>query len=997
MAHPSASSLSRHRPAIAWVTGTAAALAAAYLIYTSLQSSPPSGLHRSNATRRPRQRTAPTPTPPRIPPPAELGEVDFLGTPIHLNTSELPPLFVFREVVRRQEPSASPDQVDTWIRDFFDTALNRIVEATLPSERGNMLLSLDNRFSPELTSIITDRLTERPTQQPPDIPHNRAESVAGTEASFSPSDGNARQQPAQALQQTIYHIAEEQARNEGVIHRGITCDGCNTIPIRGIRWRCTNCKDFDFCSDCEATQSHNITHIFQKIRVPVPYAGISKQPVVYPGRPDEIRGSLNASLKKCLTESTHMEGEEIDALWDQFTCLASIEWAGDPNKIGWAIERRSFNQVFIPRYPTFTSAPNLIYDRIFAYYDTNKDGFIGFEEFVKGLDGLHSRDPDRKLRIVFDTYDIDGDGYISRRDVLRLFRAYYAIEQEAVRNYVAESLDITGALDKIRSNQPLGSAFDRSIPSGLPRRVPEEGIPDQFGDYRGKSTVEEDLEDVAEREEILGMTMEMTEPGQPALASRGIPAAETVVGPNGQNLQDLRVRERWERRQFYVDEEEGLRRPPNHRSAGQAPAIPDREHTRSSRSSSRVRFQDDVDAETHSNASTSSRPIGERWGGYEIPEPEKDLGKDLLYQITQQGFNELLEPLFFEKEDLALNAAATRALRQKYKAQLERIAEQFNADMTINRVVAAFGAVEYCKSIILSVCGSSGLSQQATVAGMIKSCRSSRARIESLLSIDFIRPAEQKWVESTQESYPLNREPSVLELWSAYLVRMYLCYELRTALLELSAKSGWIDKEIPDAADDIPVDLQFPWELSKMRKFQTPASDLEDENALSDPTFPQFRPNSSADITLDARHDIPTVLSADAAVGTPSFYGDARALLTHNSLRDWLLISPDVDGSESLSTVSANIDRGTISCWFQKVEAWRSTIPFLDYQIRRQAAQASSLEVRLCHLAVLDQVDGETEDRKGMGLLNFEEFKEKAGGNEGRRRFLELWVDWVSF
>jgi hypothetical protein len=30
-------------------------------------------------------------------------------------------------------------------------------------------------------------------------------------------------------------------------HKGITCDGCSVVPIFGIRYKCTKCKNHDFC------------------------------------------------------------------------------------------------------------------------------------------------------------------------------------------------------------------------------------------------------------------------------------------------------------------------------------------------------------------------------------------------------------------------------------------------------------------------------------------------------------------------------------------------------------------------------------------------------------------------------------------------------------------------------------------------------------------------------------------------------------------------------
>ncbi|KAI8363755.1 hypothetical protein B0O80DRAFT_21429 [Mortierella sp. GBAus27b] len=53
-------------------------------------------------------------------------------------------------------------------------------------------------------------------------------------------------------------------------HPSVVCDGCSK-PIRGIRYKCGNCDDFDLCSNCEASPNpiHNTEHIFLKIRKPI--------------------------------------------------------------------------------------------------------------------------------------------------------------------------------------------------------------------------------------------------------------------------------------------------------------------------------------------------------------------------------------------------------------------------------------------------------------------------------------------------------------------------------------------------------------------------------------------------------------------------------------------------------------------------------------------------------------------------------------------------------
>ena len=140
--------------------------------------------------------------------------------------------------------------------------------------------------------------------------------------------------------------------------------------------------------------------------------------------------------------------------------------------------------------------------------------------------------------------------------------------------------------------------------------------------------------------------------------------------------------ERWRRRAFYIDEEEGAEPPPGYteddssddddRNGVISPGSgsDSRRPSLRSRSSSKVRFEDHVmetEHETRSNTSSKSIPTGERWGGYEIPEAERDVGKEILYQAVSEGMNELLDQLFKPKEDLAMAAKETKAERDMWK------------------------------------------------------------------------------------------------------------------------------------------------------------------------------------------------------------------------------------------------------------------------------------------------------------------------------------------
>ena len=219
------------------------------------------------------------------------------------------------------------------------------------------------------------------------------------------SERNQQARDGQNLKSMLYYIAEEQARQEGYIHRGVTCNSCDAKPIRGVRWRCANCPDYDLCSDCEAINIHPRTHIFYKVKIPAPFLGNPRQaqPVLYPGHPEITPFNLPTSTKKKLIEDTDYEASEMEALWDQFTCLANVPWLEDPNKLGAAIDRRAFDKSFVPHSSISSPTPNLIYDRMFAFYDADGNDLIGFEEFIKGLACLRHG---VKLLQVFNGYDM---------------------------------------------------------------------------------------------------------------------------------------------------------------------------------------------------------------------------------------------------------------------------------------------------------------------------------------------------------------------------------------------------------------------------------------------------------------------------------------------------------------------------------------------------------------------------------------------------------------
>ncbi|POR32403.1 Protein ref(2)P [Tolypocladium paradoxum] len=583
----------------------------------------------------------------------------------------------------------------------------------------------------------------------------------------------------------LFRVSEDNARRNGCVHRGCQCNACGMVPIRGVRYRCANCADFDLCETCEAQGLHIKTHIFYKIRVPAPPFGPRQmQPVWYTGDPDTCGRTLPRGLIAKLSRDTGFERPELEAFWEQWTFMANTEWREDPEELFVAMDRKTFERCLVPTGGSRHAAPNLIHDRMFSFYDSNNDDLIGFSEFLHGLSYRKRKD---KLRKVFEGYDIDGDGYVNRRDFLRMFRAYYVLYKQMHKDILDgledQLLASTEAQQLVTSRQPLSSLFGREgrVPAAdgdvrfEGKTYNQDGSIDVDVGYHGATV--ENRGDTASREDILTSLFAYDTDQRPRrrfisrrdtdtnwrtvrrlsgnetdrtywvtlleppttldelpeiIAGNGHPeteeteddaddqeyddgddderddanghqrdsdsaagAAQTDSERRARFLSQARrqapklekrrrdmarsqLHERWKRRQFYLDEEEGglapedwdndedilahLNKAVEEAKAGDQAAP----STTRSRSSSKVRFAEDMDDyDVRSNPSTSSRSVPERWGGMDIPDAERDAGKEILYQVTQQAFNELLDTIFKSAEDLAVEAAETKERREK--------------------------------------------------------------------------------------------------------------------------------------------------------------------------------------------------------------------------------------------------------------------------------------------------------------------------------------------
>lgn len=648
------SDLSRYRPAIFVITGAAAALGIYTLYSTFSEPTPKSGLHRSNAVHRRRQPVLVVEYAPPGPH-ALLGEVvisaglskdltdvNSVGAPTVAQVrerfpnvpEEMYPQHVLDSIAVKSVMNACflaqrDEQKQAQLRQCGLDGISEAMEARDVGRVISLAVPLVHQIvdtSPEVIQSATleflahvgltvyRRAEDSQVQQTLATNGNPESSEIAETEEISGFD-DASREPEQGLKGLLYHIAETDAKRKAYEHRGINCEECGEKPIRGVRWHCLNCPDFDLCSTCEASTAHQKTHVFVKIRIPLPVLSQPTRvyPIWYPGQPHKMFHALAPEMKTHFRQAHDLDNPHLDAHFDQFTSIANVPWKEDPAHVKAAIDRRAFNKALTcERWPN-RFRPNLLYDRMFAFYDTDRNALIGFGEFLSGIAYLRGPRRFTPLRRALEGFDIDGDAHVDRRDFLRLLKAKFEIQKLVINDMVEgqETEQTQAAMDTLRSSQPISSIFSwEEIPQGE-ERIPVGKARDANGDLQpleGTKTILDDDE---------GWPVE-----RPA-RQRHLPA------------------ESHEQLRHHLSRFEELLSSPTEGAGGQHDGPSSSEDTQSRKV-------------TIDNA-TDDTP----------------LDQDLIWQMTEDGFNEMLDRMFKAKEEEDREVTEARAEIEQWKEEID--------------------------------------------------------------------------------------------------------------------------------------------------------------------------------------------------------------------------------------------------------------------------------------------------------------------------------------
>lgn len=95
-------------------------------------------------------------------------------------------------------------------------------------------------------------------------------------------------------------INKVQNQTQEVVHNGIHCDGCESRNIRGIRYKCSNCYDYDLCGLCYRGNKHDLSHRFKRFDSPL-NPSIDLPPRLISERPEgRIHRGIRCDACNCL-------------------------------------------------------------------------------------------------------------------------------------------------------------------------------------------------------------------------------------------------------------------------------------------------------------------------------------------------------------------------------------------------------------------------------------------------------------------------------------------------------------------------------------------------------------------------------------------------------------------------------------------------------------------------------------------------------------------------
>merc|ERR1712217_427759 len=89
------------------------------------------------------------------------------------------------------------------------------------------------------------------------------------------------------------------------------------------------------------------------------------------------------------------------------------------------LTKESFMKIYSKCFPA--GCVSEFCDHVFRTFDSDKNGFIDFKEFLLAIDVTSTGSPEQKLNWAFRMYDVDGNGTIEPEEMSRIVHSIYAM------------------------------------------------------------------------------------------------------------------------------------------------------------------------------------------------------------------------------------------------------------------------------------------------------------------------------------------------------------------------------------------------------------------------------------------------------------------------------------------------------------------------------------------------------------------------------------------
>ena len=77
-------------------------------------------------------------------------------------------------------------------------------------------------------------------------------------------------------------------------------------------------------------------------------------------------------------------------------------------------------------------------DHVFRTFDSDRNGFIDFKEFLLAMDVTSSGTPEDKLSMFFGLFDIDGNGWIDEEELTNLLKCIHNMVDSSKKRFKSE-------------------------------------------------------------------------------------------------------------------------------------------------------------------------------------------------------------------------------------------------------------------------------------------------------------------------------------------------------------------------------------------------------------------------------------------------------------------------------------------------------------------------------------------------------------------------------